>query len=223
MLGNLFPGIGEIREKAGVIPAEMQIESHDRDDALLKRSAKGDELAFAELYRRHQAPLFRFAVRMTGSSWAAEEIVQDVFMTLVREPKKYDVHRGTLGAFLYGVARNRIMKYLERTPRNFSLDEAGEAGRESHPQLHEQMTPARWAELRERREQVRAAVLELPSEFREAVVLCELEEMSYDEAACALDCPVGTIRSRLHRGRALLLAKLEMLREVPKRANVSRG
>jgi RNA polymerase sigma-70 factor (ECF subfamily) len=128
-----------------------------------------------------------------------------------------------LGAFLYGVARNRIMKYLERTPRNFSLDEAGEAGRESHPQLHEQMTPARWAELRERREQVRAAVLELPSEFREAVVLCELEEMSYDEAACALDCPVGTIRSRLHRGRALLLAKLEMLREVPKRANVSRG
>jgi RNA polymerase sigma-70 factor, ECF subfamily len=221
-LGNLFPRLGEIRKKAGVIPGEMQIESHDRDDVLLKRSAKGDELAFAELYRRHQAPLFRFAVRMTGSSWAAEEIVQDVFMTLVREPKKYDVDRGTLGAFLYGVARNRIMKYLERTPRDFSLDEAGEAGRESHPQLHEQMTPARWAELRERREQVRAAVLELPSEFREAVVLCELEEMSYDEAASALNCPVGTIRSRLHRGRALLLAKLEILREVPKRANASR-
>jgi RNA polymerase sigma-70 factor (ECF subfamily) len=201
----------------------MQIESHERDDVLLKRSAKGDELAFTELYRRHQAALFRFAVRMTGSSWAAEEIVQDVFMTLVREPKKYDAGRGTLGAFLYGVARNRIMKHLERTPRDFSLDEGGEAGRESHPQLREQMTPARWAELRERREQVRAAVLELPSEFRETVVLCELEEMSYDEAACALDCPVGTIRSRLHRGRALLLAKLEMLREVPKRANASRG
>jgi RNA polymerase sigma-70 factor (ECF subfamily) len=85
------------------------------------------------------------------------------------------------------------------------------------------MTPARWAELRERREQVRSAVLELPPEFREAVVLCELEEMSYDEAARTLDCPVGTIRSRLHRGRALLLAKLEILREVPKRANAGRG
>ena len=104
----------------------MQIDLQDRDDALLKRSAKGDEGAFAELYRRHQAPLFRFAVRMTGSTWAAEEIVQDVFMMLVREPKKYDVTRGTLGAFLYGVARNRIMKHLERAPRNFSLDEAGE-------------------------------------------------------------------------------------------------
>ena len=83
------------------------------------------------------------------------------------------------------------------------------------------MTPAHWAELRERREQVRSAVLELPIEFREAIVLCELEEMSYEEAARALECPVGTIRSRLHRGRALLLAKLEMLREVPRRANAS--
>jgi RNA polymerase sigma-70 factor (ECF subfamily) len=149
--------------------------------------------------------------------------VQDVFMMLVREPKKFDPERGTLGAFLYGVARNRIMKHLERTPRDFSLDESGDAGRESYPQLQEQMTPARWAELRERRQQVRAAVLELPPEFREAVVLCELEEMSYEEAARSLDCPVGTIRSRLHRGRALLLAKLEMLREVPKRANAGRG
>jgi len=209
--------------KAGVIPGAMQIGVHERDDALLKRSAKGDEHAFTELYRRHQAPLFRFAVRMTGNSWAAEEIVQDVFMMLVREPKKFDPDRGTLGAFLYGVARNRIMKHLERSPRDFSLDEGGDAARESHPQLQDQMTPASWAELRERRDQVRAAVLDLPPEFREAVVLCELEELSYEEAARALDCPVGTIRSRLHRGRALLLAKLEMLRDVPKRANAGRG
>jgi RNA polymerase sigma-70 factor, ECF subfamily len=200
----------------------MDIEPNDRDDALLKRSAKGDENAFTVLYRRHQASVYRFALRMTGNSWAAEEIVQDVFMTLVREPKKYDSERGTLGAFLYGVARNRIMKHLERAPRDLSLDEKGEAGQEAHVQLHEQMTPAHWAELRERRQQVRAAVVELPPEFREAVVLCELEEMSYEEAASALDCPVGTIRSRLHRGRALLLAKLEMLREVPKRANAVR-
>jgi RNA polymerase sigma-70 factor (ECF subfamily) len=200
----------------------MQIESRQKDDVLLKRSAKGDEGAFAELYRRHQAPLYRFAMRMTGNSWAAEEIVQDVFMILVREPKKYDVERGALGAFLYGVARNRIMKYLERAPRDFSLEENNDGSRETPVQLQEQKTPAHWAELRERRQQVRAAVLELPAEFREAVVLCELEEMSYEEAARALDCPVGTIRSRLHRGRALLLAKLEMLREVPKRANAGR-
>jgi RNA polymerase sigma-70 factor (ECF subfamily) len=79
-------------------------------------------------------------------------------------------------------------------------------------------TPAYSAELGERRERVRAAVLELPAEFREAVVLCLLEELSYEDASRMLDCPIGTIRSRLHRGRALLLAKLEILREAPKRA-----
>lgn len=197
----------------------MQIDLQERDDVLLRRSAKGDEDAFAELYRRHQAPLYRFARRMTGNPWAAEEIVQEIFMTLVRQPKKYDPKRGALGAFLFGVARNRVMKHLERTPRELSLDENADGSLRTQIHATDPVTPAHWAELRERREQVRSAVLQLPVEFREAVVLCELEEMSYEEAARALDCPVGTIRSRLHRGRALLLAKLEMLREVPRRAN----
>jgi RNA polymerase sigma-70 factor (ECF subfamily) len=64
-------------------------------------------------------------------------------------------------------------------------------------------------------------VLDLPAEFREVVVLCELEELSYEEAAQMIGCPIGTIRSRLHRGRALLLVKLEMLRDVPRRATVA--
>ena len=81
--------------------------------------------------------------------------------------------------------------------------------------------PAVWAEKRERTAQIRAAVLELPEEFREAVVLCELQELSYEEAAAAAGCPIGTIRSRLHRGRALLLAKLEIFR--PQRPGLTRG
>jgi RNA polymerase sigma-70 factor (ECF subfamily) len=196
----------------------MQIDLQERDDVLLRRSAKGDEDAFAEIYRRYQAPLYRFALRMTGSAWAAEEVVQEIFMTLVREPKKYDPQRGALGAFLYGIARNRVLKQIERAPRELSL-ESTENSPKAQAYATDPVTPAHWAELRERREQVRSAVLELPVEFREAIVLCELEEMSYQEAARALECPVGTIRSRLHRGRALLLAKLEMLRELPKRAN----
>ena len=81
------------------------------------------------------------------------------------------------------------------------------------------LTPAFWAERRERVERVRDAVLSLPPEFREAVVLCELEELSYEEAAQKSGCPIGTIRSRLHRGRALLMARLELLRDVPRRAS----
>jgi RNA polymerase sigma-70 factor, ECF subfamily len=201
----------------------MQIDLQERDDVLLRRSAKGNEDAFAVLYHRHQASIYRFALRMTGNPWAAEEIVQDVFMTVVRDPKKYDAKRGTLGAFLYGVARNRVMKHRERMPRETQLeDKNGDVGEETLARISDHRTPAHWAEFGERREHVRAAVLELPVEFREAIVLCELEEMSYEEAAKALDCPIGTIRSRLHRGRALLLAKLEILRDVPKRAGAGR-
>jgi RNA polymerase sigma-70 factor (ECF subfamily) len=200
----------------------MHIEAQERDDVLLRRSAKGDEKAFTELYRRHQAPLYRFALRMSGNVWAAEEIVQDVFMTLIREPKKFDPQRGALRSFLYGITRNRVMKHLDRAPRELLHEELVEDAIGQRGKAFEAMTPAEWAEVRERREQVRAAVLKLPVEFREAVVLCGLEELSYDEAARLLDCPVGTIRSRLHRGRALLLAKLEMLRDTPKRAGASR-
>ena len=203
-------------------PGEMHIDSRERDDVLLRRSASGDEEAFTLIYRRHQAPIYRFALRMTGNTWAAEEIVQDVFMTLVREPKKYEAERGALGAFLYGVARNRIMKYQERAPRELPLMNTEEDGFAGYPQAVDSATPAHWAELRERRDHVRAAVLELPADFRETVALCLLEEMSYEEAAESLQCPVGTIRSRLHRGRALLLTKLEILRDSPKRANGTR-
>src|SRR5260370_21870777 len=160
----------------------MRIAEQERADVLLRRAAKGDEEAFTLIYRRHQAAMYRFALRMTGNTWAAEEIVQDVFMTLMRDPKKYDAARGTLGAFLYGVARNRVMKHLERLPREIPLQEKNEDGTGSGIVLQDASTPAAWLEKRERSQQVRAAGLELPVQVREAVVLCEVEDMSYDEA-----------------------------------------
>lgn len=228
--GNFLDPGREIREKAERAPrtgrdtvtGETRIAPQDRDDLLLRRAAKGDEEAFTLLYRRHQGALYRFALRMTGSAWGAEEIVQDVFMTLIRAPKKYDPERGTVGALLFGIARNRVMKHLERRPREVALEEKNEDGTGAGIILQDSFTPAMWVEKRERMHQVRAAVLDLPAEFREAVVMCELEEMSYEEAAQMTGCPIGTIRSRLHRGRALLLAKLEMLRDVPRRMKVAR-
>lgn len=228
--GNFFGGPQEIGEKARDAPrngkeavtGENRIAAQDRDDLLLRRAARGDEEAFALLYRRHQGGLYRFALRMTGSAWGAEEIVQDVFMTLIRAPKKYDPERGSVGALLFGIARNRVMKHLERSPREVPLEEKNEDGSGAGVVLQDNFTPAKWVETRERMHQVRAAVLDLPAEFREAVVMCELEEMSYEQAAQMTGCPIGTIRSRLHRGRALLLAKLEMLRDVPRRMKVAR-
>ena len=200
----------------------MSIPEQDRDDVLLRRAAKGDQDSFTTLYRRHQGALYRFALRMTGNSWAAEEVVQDVFMTLMREPKKYDASRGSLGAYLYGITRNRVMKHIERLPREVSLEEQNGNGAHTKESAVNGFTPMHWAEQQERSERVRAAVLELPAEFREAVVLCELEELSYEEAARLSSCPIGTIRSRLHRGRALLLAKLEILRDAPRSVSAGR-
>ena len=103
------------------------------------------------------------------------------------------------------------------------LEEHGENGFREHPAVVDRVTPMHWAEQQERMERVRSAVLELPAEFREAVLLCELEELSYEEAAQLIGCPIGTIRSRLHRGRALLLAKLEILRDLPRRFSAARS
>ena len=128
----------------------MKIRQNDQDEELLKRSAKGDEEAFAVLYRRHADVLYRFAFRMTGSSWGAEEIVQDVFMTLVREPGKYNAERGSLPAFLFGITRNKIMKHNERLPREISLVERQEDGSGGGLTLRDSFTPAMWAEQRER-------------------------------------------------------------------------
>lgn len=193
------------------------------EDVLLRRAARGDQNAFMVLYRRHQAALYRFALRMTGQAWAAEEIVQDVFMILLRAPKKYEPEQGALGAYLFGIARNRILKHSERASREISLDQPKGNGSAPPPSAVNSFTPAQWAEQRQRAERVRAAVLDLPVEFREAVVLCELEELSYQQAAQLLRCPIGTIRSRLHRARTLLSSKLEVLRGTAKQLGTEAG
>ncbi|MBZ5528733.1 MAG: sigma-70 family RNA polymerase sigma factor [Acidobacteriia bacterium] len=191
------------------------------EDDLLRRAARGEEAAFVQIYRAHQATLYRFALRMTGSAWNAEEIVQESFMALLRNAERYDASRGELGAFLFGMARNFVRKRTARGPAELPFADDGElpfgTSAAAHAGARGGVSPAELAEQTQRIEQVRRAVLELPEEFREAVALCDLEEMSYEEAAKLLDCPIGTIRSRLHRGRALLAAQLEILRERPRK------
>jgi RNA polymerase sigma-70 factor (ECF subfamily) len=191
------------------------------EDDLLRLAAKGDEEAFVCLYRRHQGGIYRYSLRMTGRSSAAEEITQEVFLALARQPKRYDVTRGELGAFLFGITRNLVRKHLDRTREEVSIDadppRGGEpaAARLAGP---DGADPGFLFAQNQTVAQVRGAVLSLSQEHREVVVLCDLEEKSYEEAAKLLDCPVGTVRSRLHRARALLLAKLEILRGRPRRA-----
>jgi len=172
------------------------------DPELVRRMAKGDEEAFVALYRRRQGGVYRFALQMSGSPALAEEATQEVFLTLVRDAGRYDPDRGTVAAYLYGVARNCVLRMTQEDRTYVALeDEAADLPAPAEDPL---------ADLtREQRlDALRRAVLSLPAAYREVVVLCDLQEIEYAEAAAALDCPVGTVRSRLHRARALLAEKL---------------
>ncbi len=166
------------------------------DQELLERALEGDEGAFAALYRLRQAAIYRFALHMSGSAAVAEDVTQDTFMELLTAGRRYDAARGTLRSFLFGVARNFVLRRIGR-----SREEPLEESTDSCDVLGD-------LTRRETIEQVRCAVLSLPPAYREAVVLCDLEDASYEEAAVALDCPVGTVRSRLSRARAMLAKKL---------------
>ena len=189
----------------------MQETSSDSD--LLRRLEKGDEQAFLGLYRRHQGSVYRFALRMSGKTEMAEEVTQEVFLELMRGKSGFDPGRGRFASFLFGVARNHVLRALERErPYLASLDEPdGEAGdaAESACDVLGDLTRG------ERLEALRQAVLGLPVLYREVVVLCELDEMDYAEAAVALNCPVGTVRSRLHRARGLLARKMRASERCP--------
>jgi len=92
------------------------------DALLLRRMAGGDEEAFAEVYRQKHPAIFRFALHMTGNSAVAEDVTQEVFMALIRDPKRFDPTRGSLGGFLFGVARNHLRKRWEQDRRLVSFD-----------------------------------------------------------------------------------------------------
>ena len=182
------------------------------DDDLLRRMRAGEEEAFTALYRRRQAAVYRFALHMSGSPSVAEEVTQEVFLVLIRQSEQFDPAKGTLTSFLFGVARHRVLRCLERErwyvplPENSPEDDSS-PGPGCTPGSMED--PLDGLTQRETIERVRQAVQTLPMNYREAVVLCDLQELSYVDAARVLGCALGTVRSRLHRGRAMLLEKLQ--------------
>ena len=178
----------------------------ETDDELLLRMRSGDEQAFTALYRRRQGAIYRFALHMSGSAATAEDTIQEVFLALIRDDCGYDPERGTLGGYLFGIARKLLLRHLDRRRTDVELDAEMDDlvlpdGAASADQLAALTRKEGIAALRR-------AVQTLPPRYREVVALCDLEEVDYAEAAFILGCPVGTVRSRLHRARALLLEKL---------------
>jgi RNA polymerase sigma-70 factor (ECF subfamily) len=146
---------------------------------------------------------------MTASPSIAEDVTQEVFLAVMSDAGRYDGGRASVVAWLFGIARNHVRRRAERDRplQPFADGEDPETDGLDDILVVEADTLGDLTRA-ESIEALREAVLTLPVKYREAVVLCDLQEMTYADAATAIGCAIGTVRSRLHRGRALLAVKL---------------
>ena len=171
---------------------------------LLERHRWGDESAFRELFRRFSGLVYNLAWRMAGDHEEARDLSQEVFLRVYRHLGRFG-GRSTLKTWIYRVTVNHCRSRLgrKRLPLAADAEERVAAAVDPAPSP-EQVAVARLTAGR-----LQSALLALPPAFREAVVLRDVEGLSYEEIAAVLRVPLGTVRSRIARGRAELRELLE--------------
>ncbi len=180
------------------------MQNNGDDSEYMSRLAGGDAGALRHLYERHGRALLRFSAAMCHSRQVAEDLVHDTFVALLREPFSFDPALGSVYGYLCGVLRHRVSRHFRQEKRWVALDSEDES---SEPRSEAQ-GPAEEIARSEVTAAFRRAMLELPLQHREIIALCDLEELPYATVATILGVPVGTVRSRLHRARALLSIRL---------------
>jgi RNA polymerase sigma-70 factor, ECF subfamily len=181
--------------------------SEPADADLLRLVADGDRDAFRILYRRYRDMVHGFAMQMTGDGSAADDVTQETFLGLSDGAPGFSSERAQFSTYLYGIVRNLTRRRLRRN-RVFVTLSAFNIDRWRSREANVEQSLVSSAGRQERIARVRRAVLSLPPRYREVIVLCDLRGHSYEEAAEIVRCAVGTLRSRLHRGRELLRKKL---------------
>jgi len=173
------------------------------DSDLEERLRRGDPRAFEDLVIAYQHRVFGVALRMLRNRSEAEEIAQEVFLRVHRAVEDF---RGEakLSTWLYAITSRLCLNRLASGERRMARE-----GEESLERLRADADPAAHAERGELEAALQRAITELPEERRVVVVLRDFEGLSYEEIAAALDLPLGTVRSRLHRARTDLKEKLE--------------
>jgi RNA polymerase sigma-70 factor (ECF subfamily) len=185
----------------------MPPENPQPELALLARLKQGDETAFVALYRRHKDAVYRLALLYSGSASSAADVTQETFVHLMTQPHQFDPTRGTVGAWLCGVARNLSRKQFAR--REDATDPSALADDAAPLAQHVDLdTPLESLLRNEAAEQVRRALAAIAPHYRDVLILCELSELSYAEAAQVCGIEIGTVRSRLARARAQLAQRL---------------
>jgi RNA polymerase sigma-70 factor (ECF subfamily) len=172
--------------------------------------ASGDREALAIIFRRHHGTVYRFSRQMLGSKEAAEDVTQDVFVALTKSAGRFNPAVASLSTYLYGIARNLVLQQYKRSRSRIEVN-IDTIGSEGDAALSIAADPADSISRGQLTRQLRLAILHLPVHYREVVVLCELNGLSYEEAATVAGCPVGTVRSRLSRARQMLIERCRAL------------
>ena len=174
------------------------------DERLLEEAANGNTAAFQILYERYRDPIFRFAYRMLGSVEAAEDVAHDCFLSLIKEPGRFDAAKASLRTYLYAAARNQALKRYQSFSREFAIDELTE-----EPRLADRYQPIRRVLDDELAGELQSAIASLPTLQREALVLFEYEDLSLAEIGAIVGVDSGTVKARLFRAREKLRTRLD--------------
>jgi len=174
------------------------------DEKLLADAANGDTAAFQILYQRYRDPIFRFAYRMLGSVEAAEDVAHDCFLSLIRQPGRFDSTTASFRTYLYAAARNQAARQYSSFGRETALDELSE-----EPAAADRNAPMAQVLDGELAAEVAGAIASLPPLQREALVLFEYEELSLAEIGEIVGVDANTVKGRLFRAREKLRSKLE--------------
>jgi RNA polymerase sigma-70 factor, ECF subfamily len=229
----IMKGITLSWSRSGKEPKDL-LEMAVSDAQFVERLKRKDEHAFLRLYDLHHRTVYRFLMHMTGSITAAEELTQDVFVGILDAMcagtiGQFDPQKGTWEGYLLGIARNLARAEQRRAHRVVSLDDIMETP-EWNQLLLRLCESALQGDVvaslvtRSELKVLYRAILELPEYYREALVLCGLQEKSYRDAATILQCSEGTVASRMNRAKAILAVKLH--KSAPNRSDelaISRG
>jgi RNA polymerase sigma-70 factor (ECF subfamily) len=185
----------------------------ENDQQLVQRVQKGDRSAFDLLVLKYQHRVLKLVSRFVNNTAEAEDVAQDAFLKAYRALPSF---RGESAFYtwLYRIAINTAKNSLvanRRRPVDFDLDLQDPDQFDRHARLKEVDTPERVLLTEEIRQVVEGAMEQLPEDLRTAIVLRELDGLSYEEIAEAMDCPVGTVRSRIFRAREAIDKRLKPL------------
>jgi RNA polymerase sigma-70 factor (ECF subfamily) len=182
------------------------------DLALVQRVQKGDKAAFDLLVLKYQHKVVKLVLRYVRSQADAEDIAQEAFIKAYRALPRFRAD-SAFYTWLYRIAINTAKNALasrQRNPVDFELDRHDpDESPELQARMKDTATPEAMAMTEEIRATVNAAIAALPEDLRTAIVLRELEGLSYEEIAETMDCPVGTVRSRIFRAREAIDARLQ--------------